>query len=45
MKDKEFKSKNKDTNFSKLQKADTILGWHNCALPAKMDTKKLQKTK
>ena len=29
MKDKEFKSRNKDINFSKPQKADTVLGRHN----------------
>lgn len=45
MKDKEFKSKNKDTNFSKPQKADTILGWHNRPEEQKTDLSSSKKNR
>ena len=51
--DKEFKAKNRDESYVKDKRPDIQLGRHTeaekqkppCALPAKIDTKKLQKTK
>ena len=45
MKDKEFKAKNKDTNFSKPQKADTILGRHNQISEQKTDLSSSKKNR
>ena len=45
MKDKEFKAKNKDTNFSKPQKADTVLGRHNQILEQKTDLSSSKKNR
>ncbi len=45
MKDKEFKAKNKDTNFSKPQKADTVLGRHNQISEQKTDLSSSKKNR
>lgn len=45
MKDKEFKAKNKDTNFSKPQKADTVLGRHNQIPEQKTDLSSSKKNR
>ncbi|MGN0178940.1 MAG: CD1108 family mobile element protein, partial [Monoglobaceae bacterium] len=45
MKDKEFKAKNKDTNFSKPQKTDTMLGRHNRHEEQKPDLSSLKKNR
>ena len=45
MKDKEFKAKNNDTDFSKPQKTDTVIGRHNAQEDSKTDFNSVRKSR